>query len=535
MAITTPLGAIRLPVTAGGRMRAGAVGDDLRNVRRALQLALAALWLLDAALQFQPYMFTTGFVTGTLAPAAQGNPSIVAGPMTWVLHVIAQHTAAFNALFATIQLLIGAGLFWRRSVKVALAASVGWAIAVWWFGEGLGGVLLGASPLMGAPGAVLLYALFALLIWPRREAGSVATSGALGGTGARIAWSILWGSLAYLFLLPPNRNPAGLRDVLAGAAAGEPGWLAAVNHHVAATLSGHGTELSIVLAVLCDLIAISIFVPRLARAGIAGALAVAGFIWVGEAFGGVFTGRGTDPNSGILLGLLAVAYWPLHAVSSNQRFGPANGGRATAERATTTRDRSVGLLAALSLLVTGSVAANASSADAPGFPGHSMASGMSMSAGPSGSGANPSSVGPSQSARMVCGSEIRTDVTTTLGLSTQPPATATWSDHLYTCTYRLSTGPLVIRVKELPDVQAAHRYFDGLRQRNGPTHIVTGLASLGLPGYETTTGTVIFLKDDKTLQVDATALPPQLGRDLVSQTEFAYQIATNILGCWTGK
>jgi len=38
---------------------------------------------------------------------------------------------------------------------------------------------------------------------------------------------------------------------------------------------------------------------------------VAAFIWVfGEAFGQILTGGATDPNSGPLLALLALAYWP---------------------------------------------------------------------------------------------------------------------------------------------------------------------------------------------------------------------------------
>ena len=31
-----------------------------RDVRRALQLTLAAIWLLDGLLQLQPFMFTAG-------------------------------------------------------------------------------------------------------------------------------------------------------------------------------------------------------------------------------------------------------------------------------------------------------------------------------------------------------------------------------------------------------------------------------------------------------------------------------------------
>lgn len=286
----------------------------LRSARRGLQLALAALWLLDAALQFQPYMFTQGFVTDTLAPTAQGNPAVIADPMRWVFHLMGSHAALFNSVFATIQLGIAAGLIWRRTAKLALAGSVVWAVGVWWFGEGLGGVLNGASPVMGAPGAVILYGLVAVLIWPRDDTGptaSVAGHGLTGPVGARIAWPILWGALAYLFLIPANRAPGALHDGVAAMTGGEPGWLAAIDRTLAAAVDGHGTAASITLAVACDLVAISIFSPRLARAGIIIAAAIGALLWVSEAFGGIFTGKGTDPNSGLLLVLVAAAFWPL--------------------------------------------------------------------------------------------------------------------------------------------------------------------------------------------------------------------------------
>src|SRR5215471_1101281 len=47
--------------------------------RRAGQLALAALWLLDAVLQYQTFMFSQGFPR-MLAATAAGNPTGVAGP-----------------------------------------------------------------------------------------------------------------------------------------------------------------------------------------------------------------------------------------------------------------------------------------------------------------------------------------------------------------------------------------------------------------------------------------------------------------------
>ena len=45
---------------------------------------------------------------------------------------------AINSVFATIQLLLALGIAYRPTVRVALAASIVWALGVWWFGEGLG-------------------------------------------------------------------------------------------------------------------------------------------------------------------------------------------------------------------------------------------------------------------------------------------------------------------------------------------------------------------------------------------------------------
>ena len=62
-----------------------------------------------------------------------------------------------------------------------------------------------------------------------------------------------------------------------------------------------------------------------------------------------------------------------------------------------------------------------------------------------------------------------------------------------------------------------------------------GLDSLGLPSFEAPTGTVAFRKDDKVLQVDATGLPPEVGSSHRPRTDLAYTVATDVLGCWTGK
>ena len=140
------------------------------DTRRMLQLALGALWLLDAILQAQSAMFTRAF-SHLLAGSAAGNPALVAHPISWSAGLIAQHGMATNAVFAAVQLLLGLGIAGRRTVRAALAASIVWSLAVWWLGEGLGGVLTpAASPVTGAPGAVIIYALLAVLLWPRDRA-----------------------------------------------------------------------------------------------------------------------------------------------------------------------------------------------------------------------------------------------------------------------------------------------------------------------------------------------------------------------------
>jgi hypothetical protein len=289
------------------------------DARRMLQLALAALWLLDAVLQYQPFMFTRGFPR-MLAGTAQGNPAPVAGPITWSAHLIGHHVAAANTGFATVQLLIGLGIALRPTVKAALAASVAWALGVWWLGEGLGGMLAGtASPVSGAPGAVILYALLAVLLWPagRDRPAPFVGGRTIGAPAAQVLWLVLWASLAFFALQPASRTPQGISGMLSGMASGQPGWLAWTDSHAATLLSHQGPLASVLLAAALAVIAGGVFLPpRPARATLALAVVMAAAIWIAEGLGGVFTGSGTDPSSGPLLALLAVAYWPASAAAA---------------------------------------------------------------------------------------------------------------------------------------------------------------------------------------------------------------------------
>jgi hypothetical protein len=310
-----------------GRLGTGEVAArGAPDARRLLQLVLAGIWLLDGLLQYQGFMFTKGF-SDMLAATASGNPGVIARPITWDATLVGDHLVLLNSVFATIQLLLGLGIAWRPTVRPALAASIAWSLGVWWFGEGLGMVLTGdISPVSGAPGAVILYALLAVLLWPADRDGPApfAAARAVGAPVARALWLVLWLSLAYFALMPASRAPQGLHDMIAGMADGEPGWVAALARAGAALVAHQGLAASVVLAVALAVIAAGVYLPPSAmRVTLVLAVVVSAVIWVfGEAFGAIMAGGATDVNSGPLLALLALSYWPSRAVGT----GPARNG-----------------------------------------------------------------------------------------------------------------------------------------------------------------------------------------------------------------
>jgi hypothetical protein len=320
----------QISVAAGGRpMVRGRLGSEARpavarpDPRRALQLGLAAVWLLDGVLQYQPFMYTKAFGQ-MLAGTAAGNPSVIARPITWDASLVEHHLMLANTFFATIQLLLGLGIAFRPTVRIALAASIGWSIGVWWFGEGLGGVLIGgASPLNGAPGAVIIYGLLAVLLWPadRTTSAPFTAARAVGAQVARALWLVFWLSQAYFALIPANRAPQAMSAMIAGMEGGEPRWLAAIGRGGASLVANHGLAASVVLAAALVLIAIGVYLPQpFAKATLALAIVVALVIWVvAQALGGILAGGGTDPNSGPLLVLLALAYWPASTMVGRHR------------------------------------------------------------------------------------------------------------------------------------------------------------------------------------------------------------------------
>ncbi len=274
------------------------------------QIALGLLWLIDGALQFQPYMFGKSFVTGVLLPSAANQPSLIGAPIVRFAHLIEPHVALFNGFAATLQVLVGIGLLYRRTVKPVLAVSLVWAAAIWFGGEGLGMLFTGAaSPLTGAPGAALLYVLAGLMCWPvnapersvrRRELGL------LGERGARRAWGTIWLGFAVLWLLPANSSASGIHDAIASTPSGA-GLLSRVLAAAAAASNGRGTTIAISMAVVCAAIGVAVICGWHPHACLATQISLLLLYWIlGQGFGGVLTGRATDVGTAPLMILAAL-------------------------------------------------------------------------------------------------------------------------------------------------------------------------------------------------------------------------------------
>jgi hypothetical protein len=139
---------------------------------------------------------------------------------------------------------------------------------------------------------------------------------------------------------------------------------------------------------------------------------------------------------------------------------------------------------------------------------------------------------PSVTAKMVCGPDIQASVAQALSLTSLRPPKPTWQDSLYSCTYQLPVGPMTLSVKQLANNAAAKVYFAGVRASFGPT---TTMIGLGEQSYGTANGIVVVVKDDKTLVVDTTKLPVVFGTQGQKRTDFAYEIASDVMGCWTGN
>jgi hypothetical protein len=332
---------------AGPRAGSVAVGGEsvlarirsyfLSDSRRSVQTGLGLIWLLDGALQFQSFMYGPGFIQ-MLKGMTPGQPHWLSSSMSWSANTLQGHQVLLNTLFALIQVAIGLGILYRRTLTPTLAASIVWAFIVWWFGEAFGMLFMNmANALTGAPGAVLIYALIALIVWPGDRPG-----GLLGARGARLAWGGLWVLMGGLWLLAVNSS-ANATTTLINAAPSGMSWLSSVQDGFANAAKGNGLIIAVVLAFASFAIGIAVAANRHPRPFLIAAIVLNLIYWVvGQGFGGIFAGGATDPNAGPLFGLLAVALYALTPVTEPADTAVTTDRRAQAIGASTLRGRAPG-------------------------------------------------------------------------------------------------------------------------------------------------------------------------------------------------
>ena len=141
---------------------------------------------------------------------------------------------------------------------------------------------------------------------------------------AKAIWAVTWGVLTILCLVGSGRQPQALHDLVAGLNSGQPGWLTHLDRSTEAFFLHHGTSAAIGLALVCALAALGVYLPpRATQVTLVLAMVVFAAIWVAvQNFGGILAGGATDPNSGLLVVILALVYWPLTGPSATSGTEP---------------------------------------------------------------------------------------------------------------------------------------------------------------------------------------------------------------------
>jgi hypothetical protein len=289
--------------------------DMLLSDTRLRQI-MGILWILVGFLQLQPQMFTMNMVNGVIAPTVDGQPTLIAASLHWIIGITTRYLVPINWGIALIQIVIGVWLLSGRAVRLAILLSVVWAVVVWYAGEGMSMLLTGqASILTGAPGAVLLYPLIALTFYPRQQADGVEQN-VLSRRGLRYFLAGFWVFAALLQLQPYWWQSSQISQQIA--AMYSPGTLSGVLidpslHWLSGITSGIEAPLNISLIVVFLALGIGLFLAKDKRIHpwlVASIIASLAIWWFNEALGMILTGMATDFNSGLLLIVIALACWP---------------------------------------------------------------------------------------------------------------------------------------------------------------------------------------------------------------------------------
>ncbi len=301
--------------------------------RKALQRILGLLWLIDGLLQLQPQMFTMNMVNGVMKPMLDGQPGFVEPSLQFFVNQTTLHLIVVNLLIVIVQVALGLGFLFlpARWLKELIVVSIVWSFIVWYAGEGMSMLLTGqASILSGAPGAVLLYAVLGLAVWPRQQStpDTNGTTRTWGDDGLLSRHALRWVLSGFWFFsallqLQPYWWQSGQISQAIGAMVGQGGLNTVLVDPVLTLLSNATAKseipLNIALIVVCLALGIGLAVVKQERVRpfVIASIVVSVLLWFfAQAFGMILTGMATDFNSGLLLVVMGLAVWSRAGVTA---------------------------------------------------------------------------------------------------------------------------------------------------------------------------------------------------------------------------
>lgn len=281
--------------------------EERSAIPNTIRLVLGILWIVDGVLQFQPEM-PYGFLSVVIGPSIQAinNAGIERFLMiaynTWLLHPF-----QVDALSGALQIFIGASYLSNRSAKALKyisIISIIWAIVIWIFGEGFGGIPeSGVSLLTGFPGSALIYIILAVPYVSARFNSikflqkyfiySVSVIFFIGAVLQLIPGNTFWtkGQLSYDIYMNINQQ-------------GENPVVYYILNHTYVYLLFRESYINMFMFLL--MLAAALLIILYHKAGLVLAMVFTGITWVLFQDMGIYILPATDPNTGLPLLLLLV-------------------------------------------------------------------------------------------------------------------------------------------------------------------------------------------------------------------------------------
>lgn len=142
---------------------------------------------------------------------------------------------------------------------------------------------------------------------------------------------------------------------------------------------------------------------------------------------------------------------------------------------------------------------------------------------------------PSETAALICSDEVQDAVKRSTTLKSTPVPVRHWDGTTLTCSYPVDGAVLTVAVRDdtADSATTGLGYFRSHRRDLADARPIQGILNLGFPAYESRAGQVVFIKDHKTLEVDASALPASAEPAGFTREEVAYGVASAVLACWS--